>query len=417
MATCRSIVLVILAWVCAGACGQPSAAAAPPQVNPSTSKLTLAIGARSGALLPPIDSNGPSAFDAEGNQWFIQAVGGTVASTPWRVYKGKNLDDLKFQYEFVADKRWLRPHGDDTWWAEGLWIDPADGRWYAVLHTEFNYNKYSRHPGTGYSIDRMSSVALATSVDQGRTWTFRGDIISSDHSDKPEFWSDRNYWRQGPGDPALYVDGKYFYVYYNSRWNSRDDINAIYAGVRVARCPLSAKLAAGCWKKWYLGKWQSPGLGGHDSDVFNNNYSDTATIFWSQPHRLYVAVTLCNYRLNASGQDEYDGCIATATSLAKQDWSGSIVAVDAGHKGWYSWAVDPLSWSRYELQTTRLRWCAGKFGSYNGVAGYPCFAARLVDAPVNAEAIAPRYPPESVEDFSPGWDRVHFPRSAAPPSR
>ena len=383
---------------------------------PPTSRVALAIGERLGMLLPRLDSNGPSAYDATGNFWFIQAVGGTIASTPWRIYRGKTLDDIVFQYEFIPDQHWPRPHSDDTWWAEGLWIDPADGRWYVVMHTEFNYNKYSRRQRTGYSIDRMSTVALATSTNQGRNWNFAGDIISSDHPSDPGYWANQNYWRQGPGDPSLYVDSRYLYVYYNTRWNSRDDIDAIHAGVRVARCPINAKFAPGCWKKWYLGHWTSPGLGGHDSDVFNNDYSDTATVFWSESRHLYVAVTLGSYRLNAERKDEYNGYIATATSLDRQDWSRSIVALPPKYKGWYSWAVDPITHSRYVIETDLLRWCAGEYAASDGIVGLQCYRARLTDPPADPVTTMPRYPPESVDDYSPGWDRVRFPpQTAAPP--
>lgn len=378
----------------------------------ATSKITLDIGPRVGATLTKIDSNGPSAFDPEGTLWLIQAVGGNPASVPWRVLKGSTQDDLVYQYEFVPDEHWPRPHGDDNWWAEGLWIDPTDGRWYVVMHTEFNYNKYSRHPGTGYSLDRMSAVTLATSRDQGRTWTNLGEIISSDHPSNPKYWTNRNYWRQGPGDPSLYVDGRFFYVYYNSRWNSRDDINDIYSGVRVARCPLGAKMARSCWTKWYLGKWSTPGIGGHDSDVFNENYSDTATVFWSKSRNMYVSVTTSNWRMNhEKKQEEYNGFISTATDLNTQNWTKSIFALDIGYKGWYSWPIDPITGSRYVMETDHLRWCAGDFGGYNGRAEIRCYAAKLTDPPQNPTTKAPHYPPESVDDFSPGWDRVRFPHS------
>jgi hypothetical protein len=42
--------------------------------------------------------------------WFIQTVGGTIASTPWRIYKGTTVDNLVHQYDYVPDKHWARPH-------------------------------------------------------------------------------------------------------------------------------------------------------------------------------------------------------------------------------------------------------------------------------------------------------------------
>jgi len=106
--------------------------------NPTTG-LSLTFGPTAGAELPVVDSNGPTAFDAQGNLWFIQTIGGTMCSTPWRIWKGTTMDNLTHQYDYVPDQHWARPHGDDTWWAEGLWIDPANATWYVVMHTEYKY--------------------------------------------------------------------------------------------------------------------------------------------------------------------------------------------------------------------------------------------------------------------------------------
>lgn len=380
-----------------------------------TSRVAIEIGGEIGTPLLKVDSNGPSAADSAGNLWFIQGLGGTIQSTPWRIFKGKTQDDLVFQYEFIPDKHWDRRHGDDTWWPEGLWIDPADGRWYAIMHTEFNYNKYARRPGKGYSIDRMSSIGLAVSTDLGRTWTYSGEIITSDHSSAPAYWSDKNYWRQGPGDPSLYVDKNFFYVYYNSRWVNRDDTNALYSGVRVARSPLPARMQPGKWTKWYLGRWSTAGLGGHDSDVFNDDYSDTATIFWSQSRKLYVAVTLSHWHLDERHKEAYGGFVSTATDLSRQNWTQAIATLDTAQKGWYSWALDALRGSRYVMDTDIFRWCSGDFGNFNGDSRVHCHAAKLTDPPSKPTILQPRYPPESVDDYSPGWDRVHC--SAATQSR
>ena len=127
------------------------------------------------------------------------------------------------------------------------------------MHTEYKYNKYLKNPGTGYSTDRMATVSLAASTGQGKSWTYRGEIIGSDHSEVPMHWAGKNHWDGGQGDRSLFVDASYSYIYYNSRWISRDDANVCYSGVRVARCALSDKMAPGKWMKWYQGKWDSPG--------------------------------------------------------------------------------------------------------------------------------------------------------------
>ena len=263
-----------------------------------TSDLSLSFGAPVSAALPEMNSNGPTAEDVQGNLWFIEAVGGTMRSTPWRIFKGSTMDNLVHQYDYVPDQHWARPHGDDTWWAEGLWIDPVDGKWFVVMHTEYNYNKYLKKAGTGYSMDRIGTVSLASSNDQGRSWTCAGEIITSSNASEPMHWEGKNYWDEARGDPALFVDTDYFYVYYNARWVSRDDPNVCYAGVRVARCRLADKMAPGSWAKWYQGRWDQPGLAGYDSDVFNENYSDTATVFWSRSRKCYVAIVMSDQKFN-----------------------------------------------------------------------------------------------------------------------
>jgi hypothetical protein len=165
-------------------------------------------------------------------------------------------------------------------------------------------------------------------------------------------------------------------------------------------------MAPGHWKKWYLDKWDSPGIGGHDSDVFNDNYTDTATVFWSKTRQRYVAITLGNQKyLKDSGGWEYDGYISTCTDLAKQDWKKPIRLCDKERKGYYTWVMDPTTWSRYVMETDTFRW-------YGGENAVPGFLVTLTEAPANPVTRAPLYPPESVDDHNPGWDRVHFPPSS-----
>ena len=72
----------------------------------------------------------------------------------------------------------------------------------------------------------ISTVSLATSTDQGKSWTCHGEIINSSNPTDPKYWEGKNYWDEARGDPSLIVDGKYFYVYYNARWVSREDVPA-----------------------------------------------------------------------------------------------------------------------------------------------------------------------------------------------
>ena len=376
------------------------------KVSPLT-RLTLSFGPETGALVPGVDSNGPTAIDGESSLWFLQAIGGTIKSTPWSIHKGATMDDLQRQYDFVPDAHWERPHHDDTWWPEGFWIDPATGTWFVVMHQEYNYNKYQKNPGTGYSIDRFVTISLATSTDQGRSWTHLGEIIGSDHPDDPAYWGDKDYRDGGQGDPSLYVDDQYFYVYYNARWLNRGDLDDIYSGVRVARCRVVDKMMPGKWQKFYLGQWNQPGLGGHDSDVFNDHYSDTATVFWSKNRQLYFAVTLSDQKLiPASREWDYRGFISTCTDLNLQNWTKSIQLCERQLKGYYTWVIDPQTRSRYVMESDRFHWYGYEFSKLKQNRAH---WVSIAPAPAVPKTLAPLYPPVSVDDYTPGWDSNRFP--------
>ena len=86
----------------------------------------------------------------------------------------------------------------------------------------------------------------------------------------------------------------------------------LYSGIRVARCPIW-KVMPGCWEKWYLGKWDSPGANGHDSDIFNENYSDTATVFRNKLQKQHIVMTLSDLKdIPKTRGWEYNGFLSPA---------------------------------------------------------------------------------------------------------
>lgn len=88
------------------------------------------------------------------------------------------------------------------------------------------------------------SMAIATSLDDGLTWTDLGTVITGTDSPQPDKIT-------GEGDCTM-VDGLdgYLYAYClrNSDWQTI-----------VARAPASDPTA---WRKYYEGAWNEPGLGG-----------------------------------------------------------------------------------------------------------------------------------------------------------
>jgi hypothetical protein len=147
----------------------------------------------------------------------------------------------------------------------GVWVDPDTGDWYGLVHNEFTPEPF----GDGLHYD---SIDYAVSHDQGHTWTIEGHAITSPYSttrgDTAAF--PNQTYDYGDGDPRLFVDyaSGYFYVYYGSRIVPKGGVGGSTDGLaHVARAPISGKMAAGTWQKWYDGSWSQPGVGGKESNM------------------------------------------------------------------------------------------------------------------------------------------------------
>lgn len=101
-----------------------------------------------------------------------------------------------------------------------------------------------------YQLGRTDkSTAIATSDDDGLSWTDLGTVISGTDSPQP----DRN---TGEGDCSM-VDGVDGYLYAYCMRNT--DWQTI-----VARAPVSRPTE---WRKFHEGAWTAPGLGGDSTDI------------------------------------------------------------------------------------------------------------------------------------------------------
>jgi hypothetical protein len=71
-------------------------------------------------------------------------------------------------------------------------------------------------------------------------------------------------WQESPGhSPGT---GSQFYVFYGARLVDKSGgWRAFYE--HAARAPMSGKMAAGSWQKWYDGAWSQPGVGGKESNM------------------------------------------------------------------------------------------------------------------------------------------------------
>ena len=368
-----------LGGVAAAAQSAPSAG-----VERPTSTQTLRLGTLQSTDWEANDTNASIDRDSRGDTWMI------IGGNRWSVYQGNNMDAMTLQHTFK--NQFARPHRDDLYWASGLWIDPADGKWYCAVHCEFNYGRYTRGKlQGGWSPDHRRRMLLATSTDQGRSWALAGDILTGDNPEEPAHYGG-DYYDKGPGDAQIYIDDHYFYAYYREGWYQKST-NRFYESVRCARCAKSERMAPGKWRKWYRGGWNEPGLGGHDTDVFNSNSADTAYVFFSSSLGKYVAL------IGAGDWENPEGYLAICTDLSAQDWTNPIRYADAATHKWYNWAVDNKTSSRHLIGGDSFRY----YTSFDKPPVW--YAASFVDAPAHPVVKAPLYPPDSVDDHNPGWDR------------
>ncbi len=270
--------------------------------------------------------------------WMISSTGESQSVdkvNTWITYRGTSMDDLVEVSRFKAD--FEQPHGDDRYWLVGLWVDEETGRWYTTVHDEFNYFGSDTAEHERY-------ILSATSDDHGKTWTL-GDVIVSSYA--PLGISGENpgrYYSFGVGDQKMYTDTKngYFYMYYMEAWSDREN-NYQYKTYNVARSPISAKMAAGSWKKFYNGKWEEPGIGGFNTPLFCIPGTG-----------VYVAYNTYLERYMAIGmkKESNEAFICTCTDLEKQDWTTPERLTEKKILGWYNWGWDNDTLSRDTIGQT-----------------------------------------------------------------
>ncbi|GLZ38024.1 RICIN domain-containing protein [Actinokineospora sp. NBRC 105648] len=267
--------------------------AGPVEAAPPTGGYTVSVGSK-GSWSYPTDAPASPYIDKDGTFYFQQSLALYGASDPrrWDFYTGTNFDNAT-RSSAISDA--VNPanssdkNNDTTWRCNnsptgkeaaappsgssyahknfcdliGTWVDPDTGDWYGLVHNEFTPNPF----GDGLHYD---AIDYAVSTNQGKTWAIKSHVITSPYStkrgDTTAFPNQTYYY--GDGDQRLYVDtaSGYFYVYYGSRVVDKSGgWKAFYS--RVARAPISSKMAAGSWQKWYDGGWAQPGIGGKESNL------------------------------------------------------------------------------------------------------------------------------------------------------
>ncbi|MFJ8388846.1 RICIN domain-containing protein [Streptomyces sp. NPDC094438] len=301
----------------------------------------------------------------------------------------------------------------------GTWVDPDTGNWYGLVHNEFTPQPF----GDGLHYD---AVDYAVSRDQGHTWTIQGHVITSPYStsrDDTAHYPQQTYY-YGDGDQRLFVDDRtgYFYAFYATRVLNKADDKPIWEE-HVARAPISRKMAPASWQKWYDGAWQSPGVGGRESDIIPSdgggsgyipsgkdyNPSNPGTVrdqvgkgtMPSHSQLAVLNVTWSAYLGEYIGTPQNNIAQDTNTKtplhfyatkdLATQKWTDMGSVASLPNAAWYRWFLDAESLTSSTVVGKTFRsycayYCSTSDGEYADVTIAPKTAADLPQVPVRGGA-------------------------------
>ena len=298
----------------------------------------------------------------------------------------------------------------------GVWVDPDTGWWYGMVHNEFTGQPF----GDGLHFD---AIDYAVSKDKGSTWTIQGHAITSPYSttrgDTTAFPDSTYYY--GDGDPRLFVDNAsgYFYVFYATRALNKTG-SAVWLQ-HVARAPISQKMASSSWTKWDGGAWQTPGVGGAESDIIpsenlgtgyiapGQDYSPNTTgtvqaqvaagtmpdnsqlavmnVAWDAYLGLYIAAPQNNVAQNTGVNTPLH--LYATTDLATEKWFDLGLATGDPNGAWYRWFLDSGNrTSSTVLGKTFRSYCVvacSSYGAeYSDITVQPTSSAGLPTPPVAA---------------------------------
>ncbi|WP_339070958.1 discoidin domain-containing protein [Chitinophaga sp. 212800008-4] len=295
-------------------------------------------------------------IDRYQGQLYILGGGGTMWNNSWNgwgIWKGDNVNNAvqQSQPQPAANFPYYRTEGNDWcfYWLMGLWIDPSDGKFYSIAYSEYNYLN-------GWASEaKERRMGLATSVNNGQTWTYQGDIITQDKSIPPP--AGQQYY--GAGDLDLFIPGDgYAYVYYKKGFYSLSTLNRTAQDICVARCLLNDKLAPGHWKKFYNGTWVEAGIGGHETIVIPD--VNIANVCYNKFLQKYVCI----------GNEIYGKTfISFANSMATQDWSPRDFSFpDISYH--YNWHVNVTNNNQHVMGQSFKLYTTGFYPATNNRQGY-----------------------------------------------
>ncbi|MET7280471.1 RICIN domain-containing protein [Kribbella sp. NPDC005582] len=382
----------------------------------------------------PDDTPAATFVDKDGKFYYQQAhaLYGADEERKWSFYTGADFDSSALSSISNVDTTARcnnSPTGLESTWApagsgysqrnycdlSGVWVDPDTGDWYGLVHNEFTPQPF----GDGMHYD---SIDTAVSKDQGRTWTITDHAITSPYStarnDTTQFPAATYYY--GDGDQRLFVDyaSGYFYAFYASRALNKSGGGAVWLQ-HVARAPITGKMARSSWKKWYDGAWQTPGVGGAESNIIpaeglgsgytatdykpatagnvqdqvqqgklpDNSQLAVMNVAWSAYLGKYIGTPQNNV---AQATDTKTPLHFYATDdLATQKWTDIGSVADQPSGAWYRWLLDSGNRTSSTIVGKTFRsycsfYCSTYSGEYADITITPKSSADLPTAPVTA---------------------------------
>jgi hypothetical protein len=227
-------------------------------------------------------------------------------------YKGPDIDHMTR----VEDGKYPS-EGGFGWFLGGMWYDESERKLYAPVHIEPE-GSYRMHPVVRWP---SRKIGLATSTDKGKTWEYKGDIITPEtyYYNHEAYKFSGSYDGNGVSDFGFYVDTRsgYFYIFPQEAWLKKGQSDLVWSD-RAARCAIKDKMAPGKWKYFYKGNWDESALGGKSSMI-------APMQLWGVLYSTYLNKYICMYP-SCSGVDFsltniVDGVmIGVCTDLSKQDW-------------------------------------------------------------------------------------------------
>ena len=258
------------------------------QISPSSlSQFTNANGVYQDSVLALFRDN-------KGSLWALAGHSHLGGISVWR---GTAIDNLKklyyIKYNFSLGKAGKAfntipypdgPRSRGDIWPMGLWINPQNGKFYCPVHNETfsyphqttNYNVY----GQGEGGPPFRHLGFMVSSDQGRSWDFKGWIItshepcwtSSYRPDGVNDGQDSNTVLLGAGDASLFVNSQdhYMYIFYTQMsWDMKAKTTTMDQ-IYVARASVDSKGMPGTWKKYFAGSFSEPGNMGKETAILED---------------------------------------------------------------------------------------------------------------------------------------------------